>query len=101
MPERLAINPSIGRKPSDCHTTINHKHLTKDVARFGGAQPNRGSGDFAWLTATLRRDGPTNVFSEGRVLGAVGDDHWSLGPSRSQSVNAYVVGGVLHSRYSR
>ena len=94
-------NLSRRRKPTYCHAAIDHEHLTKDVARFGRAQPNSRGGDFAWLTATPRRNGPTNVFSESGVLGAVGDHHWSLGPSRSQSVNAYVVGGVLHSRYSR
>ena len=46
-----------GRKPTYCHAAIDHEHLTKDVARFGGAQPNGRGGDFAWLVVVDLRAG--------------------------------------------
>src|SRR5207237_6827616 len=97
----FGTNSSRGCEPTDGHTTIDHEHLSKDITCLGRAQPNRRSGNFARLAAALGRDGPLNVFGEARILSAVGDYHWSLSPSRSQRVNAYVKRGVFHGRDSR
>jgi len=64
----LEVGPLRKFKAADRHAAIDHKHLTKDVARLSRAQPNGRGRDFTGLAAALGRYGRAGLAGEGRIL---------------------------------